>query len=339
MFVDRLEIYVEGGRGGHGCVSFRREKYVPFGGPDGGDGGDGGSVIVRAVDRYTNLAHLAGRKFWRASNGKNGSGANRHGANGQDLILEVPPGTIVRDRDRGHVLTDLSRCGDQVTVARGGRGGRGNQAFATPTNQAPREYERGKAGEARWIILELKLIADVGFIGMPNAGKSTLLSRISRARPKIADYPFTTTYPHLGIVSLGDGRSLTVADIPGLIEGAHRGAGLGHDFLRHIERTRLLVHLVEIQPSDGSDPADNYRRVRTELELFDPSLPQRSELVALTKADLVPDPEPYIQRLSVAIGQPVLAISSVTGQGIGELVRRMFEMVGCSAEPKEARPT
>ncbi len=327
MFLDRIEIFVEGGQGGHGCMSFRREKYVPFGGPDGGDGGDGGAVIVRADANYTNLAHLANRKFWRAGRGKHGSGSNRHGARGSDLVIPVPPGTVVYDRDRGHVLKDLKEHGEMVVVARGGKGGRGNKAFATATNRAPRTWERGQPGESRWLVLELKLLADAGLIGKPNAGKSTLLSRISRARPEIADYPFTTRYPNVGVVSLDDERSFVVADIPGLIEGAHLGAGLGHDFLRHIERTAVLVHLVEAAPIDGSDPVENYHQIRRELELFNPELASRPEIVVVSKCDTIVDTAVLCQRLSEASGRDVFPISAVTGHGLARLVREMWAAV------------
>ncbi len=237
MFVDRVEIFVKAGDGGRGMSSFRREKYVPKGGPDGGDGGDGGSVIIRAAANADNLAPLVHQKHWKAKNGEGGGSSLCHGKTAKDLIIDVPPGTIIRDRERGHVLKDLTAIGQEVTVAHGGRGGRGNKYFATSTNRAPREYEPGGEGEERWISLELKVIADVGLVGLPNAGKSTLLSRLSRARPEIADYPFTTKYPNLGIVSVGGDRSFVLADLPGLIEGAHSGVGLGHEFLRHVERT------------------------------------------------------------------------------------------------------
>jgi GTP-binding protein len=254
MFVDRVTLYVKGGDGGSGGCSFRREKYVPRGGPDGGDGGHGGNVIVHAVAGTDSLAEIVSRKHWRAEDGGRGGSGNCHGRNGHDLFLNVPPGTLVYDRDRGHVLRDLKEPGDQVIVGRGGRGGRGNKFFATPTNRAPREYEPGKPGEERWIILELKVIADAGLVGLPNAGKSTLLSRLSQATPEIADYPFTTKHPNLGIVHVGGEHVLVLADLPGLIEGAHEGIGLGHEFLRHVERTRVVVHLVEPLPPDGSDP-------------------------------------------------------------------------------------
>jgi GTP-binding protein len=339
VFVDRLTIFVEGGHGGRGCVSFRREKYVPRGGPDGGDGGHGGNVRVVADSSLSNLAHLRNRKFYHAPSGECGGAAIRSGASGQDLVLPVPPGTIVVDRDRGNLIKDLHADGSEVIAARGGKGGRGNKHFATPRNRAPREHEPGEPGEARWIVLELKVIADVGLVGLPNAGKSTLLSRISRAQPEIADYPFTTKYPTLGLVQLDQDRSLVVADIPGLIEGAHAGAGLGHDFLRHVERTRTLVHLVECLPADGSDPAGNYRVIRRELELFNPTLAAKTELVVLTKMDLVHSND-AIERLSAEIARPVIGISAVTGRGLAELVNRMYETAKSEARhtnPKRER--
>lgn len=322
MFLDELELYVEAGRGGNGCVSFRREKYVPRGGPDGGDGGDGGSVVLRAEEGADSLIALAQKKHWKAEPGRNGSGANRKGASAADLILRVPPGTIVFDAEQGFVLKDLVRPGDQVVAARGGKGGKGNAAFKSPTNRAPREATEGEPGEVRKIRLELKLIADVGLVGKPNAGKSTLLSRLSRARPEIAPYPFTTKHPHLGRVQVDFDRSFIMADIPGLIEGAHAGAGLGHEFLRHIQRAGLLVHLIEPAPLDGSEPLANYRTIRAELEQFDPQLGQRHEIVAVTKADLPEAPE-AARRLSEELGRPVATISAVTGQGLNQLVAQV----------------
>jgi GTP-binding protein len=323
VFVDRVEIFVKAGDGGRGMSSFRREKYVPKGGPDGGDGGDGGSIIIRAAANADNLAPLAHQKHWKAKSGEAGGSSLCHGKNAKDLILDVPPGTIVRDRDRGHVLKDLTEIGQQVTVAKGGKGGRGNKYFATATNRAPREYEPGGEGEDRWISLELKVIADVGLVGLPNAGKSTLLSRLSRARPEIADYPFTTKYPNLGIVSVGGDRSFVMADLPGLIEGAHIGVGLGHEFLRHVERTRVIIHLVEPFPSDGSDPLQNYRTIRRELELYSPALAAKPEFVAVSKSELTGSDE-VRDRIARELGVEVESISAVTGQGLAKLMSKVI---------------
>jgi GTP-binding protein len=319
MFVDRVTIYVKGGDGGRGCLSFRREKYVPRGGPDGGDGGDGGSVLVRAVAGTDSLADIVNRKHWRAEDGGAGGPDNCHGRRGRDLVIPVPPGTLILDRDRGNVLRDLTRDGQHVAVAHGGRGGRGNKAFATATNRAPRETQPGTPGEERWIVLELKVIADVGLIGLPNAGKSTLLSRLSHAQPEIADYPFTTKHPNLGLVTIGGERVFVLADLPGLIEGAHSGTGLGHEFLRHVERTRVLVHLVEPLPADGSDPLGNYRVVRRELELHGRALAEKPEVVVVSKAELTGAGE-VRERLERKLGRRVLAVSAVTGQGLSQLV-------------------
>jgi GTPase len=327
MFVDRVVVYVKGGDGGGGCCSFRREKYVPKGGPDGGDGGDGGDVIVKAVAGTDNLAAIVHRKHWRAGGGGGGGTDNCHGRKASDLIIPVPPGTIVRDRDRGNILRDLTEDGQQVVVAQGGRGGRGNRAFATATNQAPRDTQPGTPGEERWIVLELKVIADAGLIGLPNAGKSTLLSRLSHAQPEVADYPFTTKHPNLGVVTAGGERVFVLADLPGLIEGAHSGVGLGHEFLRHVERTRVLVHLVEPLPSDGTDPLHNYRVVRQELELHGRGLADKPEVVAVSKAELT-DSEEVRQRLELELGKDVLAISSVTGQGLSRLVGAIVQRLG-----------
>jgi GTP-binding protein len=320
MFVDRVSIYVKGGDGGPGCRSFRREKYVPKGGPDGGDGGGGGSVIVRAVAGTDSLADIVNRKHWRAEAGGRGGPDNCHGKKAEDLIIPVPPGTIICDRDRGNVLRDLTRAGDEVNVATGGRGGRGNRAFATSTNRAPRQTQPGTPGEERWITLELKVIADAGLVGLPNAGKSTLLSRLSQATPEIADYPFTTKHPNLGVVLVGGERAFVLADLPGLIEGAHQGVGLGHEFLRHVERTRVVVHLVEPLPPDGSDPVQNYRTIRRELELHDQALAKKPEIIAISKSELTGS-DAVRRRLEDELGRPVLAISAVTGAGLSDLVR------------------
>jgi GTP-binding protein len=331
VFVDRVVIYVKGGDGGRGCCSFRREKCVPKGGPDGGDGGDGGSVIVRAVAGTDNLAGVVHKKHWRAPKGGAGGGANRHGKKARGLVIPVPPGTVVMDRDRGHVLRDLTEAGQEVVVAHGGRGGRGNAAFATAVNQAPREYQPGTPGEERWLVLELKVIADAGLVGLPNAGKSTLLSRLSQARPEIADYPFTTKHPNLGMVSVGGEHRFVLADLPGLIEGAHEGVGLGHEFLRHVERTRVLVHLVEPMPADGSDPVQNYRTVRQELELHSAALAHKPEVVAVSKAEL-PGSAEVRERLARELGRDVLAVSAVTGQGLARLVGAVVEQLAAVRE-------
>jgi GTP-binding protein len=324
MFVDRVAIYVKGGDGGRGCVSFRKEKYVPKGGPNGGDGGNGGDVVIQALQGLTNLAHLSGQRHWNADRGEHGQGKDCHGRTGADLIIDVPPGTLVLDRERGHLLRDLKEAGDRMVIARGGRGGHGNTFFKSSTNRAPRHAENGLPGEERSVVLELKLIADVGLVGLPNAGKSTLLSRITRARPEIADYPFTTKYPNLGLVPVGEEGGFVVADIPGLIEGAHEGQGLGHEFLRHVERTRLLVHLVEAVPVDGSDPLQNYRTIRRELEQYSRVLAQRPELLVVTKMDLSGAAEAR-ERIERELGRPSLAISAVTGAGIPALIGRISE--------------
>lgn len=324
MFLDEVEIRVQSGDGGNGAASFRREKYVPLGGPDGGDGGNGGSVILVAEEGVDSLAALAHRKQWKAKSGEPGRGAQCHGASAPDLILRVPPGTIVRDAERGFVLKDLAAPGERVVVAQGGKGGLGNVHFKSSTNRAPRQATPGGDGESRLLRLELKIIADVGLVGKPNAGKSTLLSRLSRARPEIAAYPFTTKHPHLGRVQIDLDHSFTMADIPGLIEGAHAGHGLGHEFLRHIQRAGILVHMIEPEPMDGSDPLTNYRAIQEELRLYDPGLVERPEIVAVTKADL-PSAREVRDRLAAEIGTPVLLISGVTGQGLNELVQRIVK--------------
>ena len=342
MFIDEAEIYVLAGDGGHGSVSFRREKFIPRGGPDGGDGGRGGSVYLVATDKVDTLLDFAGRHHWRAGRGGNGSGANRTGKNGEDLEVQVPAGTIVYDIDRDVCLKDLTTPGQRIRVARGGRGGHGNARFATATEQAPRFAEDGKAGEERRLKLELKLIADVGLVGLPNAGKSTLLSRCSAARPKVAPYPFTTLSPNLGIVELAGFRRFVMADIPGLIEGSHLGHGLGHDFLKHIERTRILVHLVDISGfGDGADPIDNYRTIRHELEKYSPLLASKREIVVASKTDL--DSEgAKVRSLEKALGRKLPAISAVTGAGVGELLELLWREVESARQeetPTIHRPT
>ncbi|MFM8292760.1 MAG: GTPase ObgE [Planctomycetia bacterium] len=318
--MDRVQIEAVGGNGGRGMCSFRREKYIPKGGPDGGDGGDGGSVILEARAGVDSLSALAHRRQWRADHGSSGGPANCQGRNAADLTLLVPPGTIVIDEGTGLVLKDLAAPGESIVAARGGAGGWGNLHFKSSTNRAPREATPGETGESRRLLLELKVIADVGLVGKPNAGKSTLLSRLSRARPEIADYAFTTKTPILGIVAVSRDRSFVLADLPGLIEGAHAGVGLGHEFLRHVERAGILVHVVEPFPADGTEPLANYRAIRDELERYDAALGGRPEIVAVSKSEL-PGAEAVRAALAAAIGREVVGISAVTGAGLDALLR------------------
>jgi GTP-binding protein len=319
VFVDRVQIEVAAGNGGRGCKSFRREKYIPLGGPDGGNGGDGGSVILKAQAGVDSLSALAHRRQWRAEHGEPGGPANCQGRRAADLVLLVPPGTVVRDESTGLVLKDLAADGESIVVAQGGAGGWGNLHFKSSTNRAPRETTPGEKGESRRLELELKVIADVGLVGKPNAGKSTLLARLSRARPEIADYAFTTKSPMLGIVAVSRDRSFVLADLPGLIEGAHAGIGLGHEFLRHVERAGILVHVVEPAPADGGDPLLNYRAIRDELVLYDDRLGQRPEIVVVSKSEL-PEAAAVREALEAAIGREVIAVSAVTGQGLDRLL-------------------
>ena len=312
-------------------MSFRREKYVPRGGPDGGDGGNGGSVILVAKPGVDSLAAVSHRQSWRAAHGQPGTPANCHGRSAPDLTIEVPPGTIVIDEATGLVLKDLAEPGEQVVVAEGGKGGRGNAHFKSSTNRAPRQFEPGGTGRIRRLCLELKVIADVGLVGLPNAGKSTLLSRLSRARPQIADYAFTTKTPMLGIVSLSPDHTFVLADLPGLIEGAHLGVGLGHEFLRHVERAGILVHVVEPMPVDESDPVENYHAIRSELVQYDESLGERIEIVAVSKSEL-PVAEEVRSRLAAAIGREVIAISAVTGQGLDRLLAAVGKALSSRGE-------
>jgi len=325
VFIDEADITVVGGAGGNGCVSFRREKYVPRGGPDGGDGGDGGSVYCHADESVNTLYHLAGRHHWRAGRGGHGMGRKRHGRNGKDLVVPVPPGTLIHDADRDVVLKDLVQPGGRVCVAAGGRGGIGNVHFATSTHQTPREATPGESGQIRRLHLELKLIADVGLVGRPNAGKSTLLRRLSAARPKVAAYPFTTLEPVLGIVELSGGRRLVMADIPGLIEGAHRGAGLGDAFLRHIERTRVLLHMVDLCPPDG-DPAEHCRQINGELREYSPDLAGKPQIVGGSKLDLTGSRQ-GLERLAEDTGVEVVGFSAATGEGLEALTERLWRVL------------
>lgn len=323
MFLDEVRIYVKAGDGGDGMVAFRREKYVPHGGPAGGDGGDGGSVILEVNERLNTLSRFQGKVHFKAEPGQGGGSSNRTGANGDDLVIEVPAGTVVRLADSGETIADLTRHGQRAVVASGGRGGRGNQRFKTSTNQAPRVAERGEPGQERWLNLELKLIADVAIIGVPNAGKSTLLSVLSGARPKIANYPFTTLVPNLGVAIVND-TEIVFADIPGLVEGASQGVGLGHSFLRHIQRTRLLVHLLD---GAGEDPLADFYQINTELALYDEELGRRPQLVALNKIDL-PDAGAWQDMISPTLqaqGYDLMTISAAAQIGIRDLLNAVLE--------------
>jgi len=321
MFIDRAVVHVVGGAGGAGASSFRREKFVPKGGPDGGDGGPGGSVYVRADSNLATLLDYRYRTHWKAERGQHGKGKNMTGKTGKDLYLPVPPGTEVHDADAGTMLGELLSPGDTLLVAKAGRGGRGNARFATPTHQSPREWEPGEYGEERTVELVLKLIADVGLLGEPNAGKSTLLSVISAARPRIADYPFTTLEPHLGVVGLSDGRALVVADIPGIIAGAHAGKGLGLRFLQHVERTRLMAVLV---PVDSPDPQATYELLLREAALYSADLAAKPHVAVLSKLDLLP-PGSRLPSIQTHGGAPVVAISAVTGAGLPELLETLWQ--------------
>jgi GTP-binding protein len=325
QFIDEVRISVKAGDGGRGCVSFRREKFVPRGGPDGGDGGKGGDIILLAREGISTLLDLRYQQRYRAANGAHGQGKKQQGKSGDDLTISVPVGTLVKDAETGEVLKDLTADGERFWAAKGGRGGRGNCWFATPTRQAPRIAQPGEKGEQRRLQLELKLLADVGIVGRPNAGKSTLLRRVSAARPKVADYPFTTLVPCLGVVSYGDLKSFVMADIPGLIAGAHQGAGLGSRFLRHIERTSLLVHLVDIAADPEGDPWLPYEEINEELRRFHPSLGKKPQMAVLNKIDLshVRERIAQIRNAFRRKGVDLFAISGWTGEGVDDLVREI----------------
>ncbi|NLW02011.1 MAG: GTPase ObgE [Clostridiaceae bacterium] len=327
MFIDVAEVYLKAGDGGNGAVSFRREKYIPSGGPDGGDGGDGGNIIFKVDMGLRTLVDFRYMRKYVAPNGEKGGGKKCSGRSGEDLVVRVPLGTLVKDRETGRIIADLSREGQEEIIARGGKGGWGNQHFATSTRQAPNFARSGTPGEERWVVLELKLLADVGLIGFPNVGKSTLLSVVSAARPKIADYHFTTLTPNLGVVSVGEGASFVMADIPGLIEGAHRGTGLGHQFLRHIERTRLLIHVVDISEADGRDAISDVDVINRELEMYNQELAKRPQIIAANKVDAVTD-KSRLERFKNGMesrGYRVFAISAATGKGVDELIRYAYE--------------
>jgi len=326
MFVDEIDIFVKGGDGGAGCISFRREKFVPRGGPDGGDGGDGGSVYLEADPALTTLLDFRYQRHYHAERGQHGEGSNRHGAGGDDLVVRVPLGTVVTERDGGEKIGDLTVPGERVLVVAGVRGGRGNARFSSSTNRAPRRADQGRFGPERWLHLELKLLADVGVIGFPNAGKSTLVSRVSAAKPKIGDYPFTTLQPTLGIARVDGERTFVIADLPGLIPGASEGRGLGHQFLRHTERTRLLLHVLDLDPASGREPLEDLAVIDAELAAYSPELAARPQLVVANKTD-VADGDPAVaaalervRRHCAATGRPFHAISAVTGRGLGELL-------------------
>lgn len=329
MFIDQARIFVKAGNGGSGSCSFRREKFVPEGGPDGGDGGHGGHVIFVASNRVSTLLDLRYQRHYEAKAGESGHGARRHGANGQDVKLALPVGTLIKDEQSGEILADLITEGQTAIVARGGKGGKGNARFATSTNQAPRKFEEGTLGEERWLTLELKLLADVGLVGFPNAGKSTLISTISAAHPEIASYPFTTLRPHLGVVQWAEHESFVVADIPGLIEGAHEGKGLGIQFLRHIQRTAFLLYLIDVSEWIEEDPVDTFRTLQKELEAFDPALLERQFAIAGTKIDVRGEGQHLttLQHYCDEQGFRCFPVSSATRQGIPELMRFLGQTV------------
>lgn len=343
MFVDEAKIYVKGGDGGNGCVAFRREKYVPRGGPAGGDGGNGGDVIIESTENDNTLLRYRYNREFKADRGRHGEGSNCHGKSGGDMILKVPVGTIIFDEASGEQLYDFTAAGVRFRAARGGRGGRGNSHFVRPWHQAPREHDDGEAGEERRLRLELRLLADVGLVGFPNAGKSTLISRISAAKPKIADYPFTTLEPHLGVVSAdpdagpGAGRTFVVADLPGLIEGAHEGAGLGIRFLRHIERTRLIAHLVDTSDGNDRDPIRDFEIIAGELRAFSETLTTKPVFLVATKLDATADRERLerLREFAENRGLPFFAISSATGEGVQNLVRAMADALDRLPRPPQ----
>lgn len=337
MFVDKAKIYVKGGDGGDGIVAFRREKYVPEGGPAGGDGGKGGDVIFRVDEGLRTLMDFRYQRHFKAQKGEKGRNKSQHGANAENMVVRVPPGTVIINDDTQEVLADLTRHGQQIVVARGGRGGRGNIRFATPNNPAPELAEHGEEGEERWIVLELKVMADVGLVGFPSVGKSTLLSVVSSAKPKIGAYHFTTITPNLGVVEVGEGRSFVMADLPGLIEGAHEGVGLGHEFLRHVERTRLIIHVVDMAGSEGRDPFEDWQKINGELRQYNADLEKRPQIVAANKMDMpeaVGNLEKFRKQVSEVRGDlEIMPISSLTRQGVQELLYRVADLLDQIPEP------
>ena len=331
-FIDEAMITVQSGDGGKGCVSFRREKFIPRGGPDGGDGGKGGDIILSTTSRKRTLYHFKYQKHFKAENGSHGQGKQKTGKNGRNLTIELPPGTLVIDADTGHLIKDLVETGETFVILKGGRGGQGNTKFKTSTHRTPRFAQPGEPGETRTLKLELKLLADVGIIGLPNAGKSTLISAISSARPKIANYPFTTLAPSLGVVQTGWSESFVVADIPGLIKGAHQGTGLGIKFLRHIERTRILVHLIDASSIDPDDPLDQYHTINQELAMYDEKLAKKPQIVVLNKLDLSGVRKSADIFQSAVKDKEVVFISALTGQGLKQLKSQIVQLLDSTDE-------
>lgn len=329
MFIDSAKIYLKAGNGGNGVVSFHREKYVAAGGPDGGDGGRGGDIIFLVDDGMRTLVDFRYKKHYKAEPGEDGGAAKCSGRGGKDMVIKVPPGTIVKEEATGRILADLTKPGQSAVIAKGGKGGKGNQHFATPTRQVPSFAKAGDTGEERWVILELKLLADVGLVGYPNAGKSTILSRVTAAKPKIADYPFTTLEPNLGVVKIETGVSFVLADIPGLIEGAHEGVGLGHEFLKHVERTKLLIHVVDVAAIEGREPLQDFETINEELRKYNPKLAERPQIVAANKIDL-PSGEENLEDFTKKVeekGYKVFPISAATGKGVRELMAYAGDML------------
>ena len=327
-FIDRVIIYVKGGKGGDGSASFRHEKYVPKGGPDGGDGGDGGFIFLRANPELSTLLTVSEKKKYIAQNGENGKGAKKHGKNGEDIVIDVPVGTVVKDLETDEIIADLDKPGMIVCVARGGRGGRGNVHFKSPTMRAPKIAERGSEGEERKLILELKLLADVALVGYPNVGKSSFISKVSNAKPKIASYPFTTLIPNLGVVEV-ENTQFVIADVPGLIKGAHEGAGLGNIFLRHVERCSVIIHVIDISGMEGRNPVDDYYNIRKELEFFSEDLAKKEEIIIANKIDLLDEKEleERVEKLRKTTGKEVFPTSTLTGQGLKEVIYKLYEIV------------
>jgi GTPase len=328
LFYDQAKIYVKGGDGGSGAVAFRREKYVPEGGPNGGDGGRGGDVLFVGDEGLRTLVDFRYQRHYKAERGEHGMGKGMHGKGADDLTIRIPVGTVIKDGDTGEVIADIVHNGQEIIVAKGGRGGRGNARFMSNTNKAPTTSEKGEPGDEHWLNLELKLLADVGLVGFPNVGKSTLISRVSAAKPKIADYHFTTLTPNLGVVDLEDGESFVMADIPGLIEGAHTGAGLGHEFLRHTERTRLIIHVLDVSGSEERDPLEDHAAIMQELQLYKSELANRPQVIAANKMD-IPGSEENLERLKAALGEQyqIFPISAATGEGTRPLIFRVGELL------------